>query len=72
MIDTELVPREVPGYRSTRMEFGDLFGHAIGFKLLENGKWGGVACAWVAQLVQPPTLGFVPGHDLRVMRLSLE
>jgi len=44
MIDTELVPREVPGYRSTRMEFGDLFGHAIGFKLLENGKWGGGVC----------------------------
>ena len=32
-------------------------------------KIGCLWSAWVAQLVKCPTLGFDPGHDLRVMRL---
>lgn len=34
---------------------------------LESPKPGST---WVAQLVEQPTLGFGPGHDLRVIRLS--
>lgn len=35
-------------------------------KLRVSRRWG----AWVAQPVKPPTLGFVSGLDLKVMRSS--